>query len=98
MDNLLSYCGLVDARISASEKDLPVFESFVYLFSLFTGCFCTDCLQSLCRSKNIDCLYYYLVTTQMRFGWQQIKQVLRKIYVSYSSKKVTLDIRLKMIE
>ena len=22
--NLLSYCGLVDARISASEKDLPV--------------------------------------------------------------------------
>ena len=26
MDNLLSYCGLVDARISASEKDLPVFH------------------------------------------------------------------------
>ena len=24
MDNLLSYCGLVDTRISASEKDLPV--------------------------------------------------------------------------
>ena len=24
MDNLLSYCGLVDARISASEKNLPV--------------------------------------------------------------------------
>ena len=24
MDNLLSYCGLVDARISTSEKDLPV--------------------------------------------------------------------------
>ena len=24
MNNLLSYCGLVDARISASEKDLPV--------------------------------------------------------------------------
>ena len=23
MDNLFSYCGLVDARISASEKDLP---------------------------------------------------------------------------
>ena len=23
-NNLLSYCGLVDARISASEKDLPV--------------------------------------------------------------------------
>ena len=25
MNNLLSYCGLVDARISASEKKLPVF-------------------------------------------------------------------------
>ena len=24
MNNLLSYCGLVDVRISASEKDLPV--------------------------------------------------------------------------
>ena len=24
MKNLLSYCGLVDATISASEKDLPV--------------------------------------------------------------------------
>jgi hypothetical protein len=27
MNNLLSYCGLVDARISASEKDLPVINS-----------------------------------------------------------------------
>ena len=26
MNNLLSYCGLVDARISTSEKDLPVQE------------------------------------------------------------------------
>ena len=26
MNNLLSYCGLVDARISASEKDLPVIK------------------------------------------------------------------------
>ena len=24
MNNLLSYCGLIDAKISASEKDLPV--------------------------------------------------------------------------
>ena len=24
MNNLLSYCGLVDTRTSASEKDLPV--------------------------------------------------------------------------
>ena len=24
MDNLLSYCGLVDARISTYDKDLPI--------------------------------------------------------------------------
>ena len=28
MNNLLSYCGLVDARIIASEKDLPVLDEF----------------------------------------------------------------------
>ena len=27
MNNLLSYFGLVDARISASEKDLPVLKT-----------------------------------------------------------------------
>ena len=27
MDNLLSYCGLVDARINTSEKDLPVINN-----------------------------------------------------------------------
>ena len=32
MNNLLSYCGLVDARISASEKDLPVQNIFIILF------------------------------------------------------------------
>ena len=26
MKNLLSYCGLVDERISASDKDLPVLQ------------------------------------------------------------------------
>ena len=32
INNLLSYCGLVDARISASEKDLPVqIDSYNYL-------------------------------------------------------------------
>ena len=28
MNDLLSYCGLVDTRISASEKDLPVILRF----------------------------------------------------------------------
>ena len=26
MNNMLSYCGLVDAKIRASDKDLPVWE------------------------------------------------------------------------
>jgi hypothetical protein len=29
MNNLLSYCGLVDAKIRASDKDLPVTSIFV---------------------------------------------------------------------
>ena len=29
MSNLLSYCGLVDARIRVSDKDLPVQEVFM---------------------------------------------------------------------
>ena len=26
MNNLLSYCGLIDAKIRASDKDLPVID------------------------------------------------------------------------
>ena len=29
MNNLLSYCGLTDARMRASEKDLPVITEFI---------------------------------------------------------------------
>ena len=37
MNNLLSYCGLVDARISASEKDLPIHlcGHLIYFYSIF---------------------------------------------------------------
>ena len=35
MNNLLSYCGLVDARISTSEKDLPV--RFFKDWTIFKG-------------------------------------------------------------
>ena len=34
MNNLLSYCGLVDATISASEKDLLVLVEFSYMFPI----------------------------------------------------------------
>ena len=32
MNNLLSFCGLVDPRISASDKDLPVLPVLVNEF------------------------------------------------------------------
>ena len=35
MNNLSSYCGLVDARISASKKYLPVRGDFLSLFLAF---------------------------------------------------------------
>ena len=35
MDNHLSYCGLVDTRISASEKDLPVSLASVFFYLIF---------------------------------------------------------------
>ena len=34
MNNLLSYYGLVDARISASDKDLPVQTSILFEISV----------------------------------------------------------------
>ena len=34
MNNLLSYCVLVDTRISASERDLPVQESPQHIFQV----------------------------------------------------------------
>ena len=41
MNNLLSYCGLVNPRISASVKDLPVafsgYLSFICLFEFSSG-------------------------------------------------------------
>ena len=30
MNNLLSYCGLIDAKIRASDKDLPVGSHFCH--------------------------------------------------------------------
>ena len=46
MNNLLSYCGLVDARISASEKDLPVHNNETSSFSF-------SLLQSLSKINAI---------------------------------------------
>ena len=34
MNNMWSYCGLVDAKIRASDKDLPVLNTFATKSSL----------------------------------------------------------------
>ena len=34
MNNLLSYCGLVDAKLRASDKDLPVLSALRGRFAL----------------------------------------------------------------
>ena len=47
MKNLLSYCGLGDLRISASDKDLPV------LYSIIFGSVLPECLK-LKQAKNVD--------------------------------------------
>ena len=50
MNNLLSYCGLVDARIRASNKDLPVSIRFRYDVHLiiYNICKCqSDCYMIL---------------------------------------------------
>ena len=54
MNNLLSYCGLVDPRISASDKDLLV---------LCTGAFLDHCVHD-CVGKGPS-LYYVSKGT----GW-----------------------------
>ena len=48
MNNLLSYCGLVDARISASEKDLPV---RIFL-PFFTNFFFVNFNDGLCTGQH----------------------------------------------
>ena len=50
MNNLLSYCGLTDARLRASEKDLPISPSPI------SG-FCQYCQYSKDNKKSIICIY-----------------------------------------
>ena len=49
MNNRLTYCGLVDARISASEKNLPVNVQFQIIPPIFVT-----------RQTNQYCIYYDL--------------------------------------
>ena len=47
MNNLLSYCGLMDAKIRASDKDLPVPFKLLSLFYYFTINFLQQWLASM---------------------------------------------------
>ena len=53
MNNLWSYCGLVDPRISASDKDLPVPKepNLELLHTMFpwlqSSLFCCYCVSSI---------------------------------------------------
>ena len=40
MNNLLSYCGLVDAKMKASDKDLPVQKLHAKGICVFVYIFC----------------------------------------------------------
>ena len=53
MNNLLSYCGLVDGRISASEKDLPVLD-LRNLQEQVKKLFCFKIYQILCLQPRIS--------------------------------------------
>ena len=70
MNNLSSYCGLVDAKIRASDKDLPVKRVFPssHFFPFSFDLVCTLCLffsQTFEREVNkrtcnefVECLVY----------------------------------------
>ena len=61
MNNLLSYCGLIDAKIRASDKDLPVSGSISIYFCCFPAV-CTLGVVLLDSTYNLDtnivCTYY----------------------------------------
>ena len=57
MNNLSSYCGLVDARISASEKDLPVRAKLLPNLSRDKKYHQTITAQP-CRLKDVSVLFF----------------------------------------
>ena len=60
MNNLSSYCGLVDARISASEKDLPVWYKSMDIRENEMSVYCWV-LLSLCVMFNRNSSEFFLL-------------------------------------
>ena len=60
MNNLLSYCGLVDAKIRASDKDLPVQQSVMVILS------CLAKKNQNLNSRKKSSVYYWKLCFQVR--------------------------------
>ena len=76
-NNLLSYCGLVDARISASKKDLPVIHVQMhshYVHYLFTLS-CSKKFKKWWINKTVS-LHYWLSSKILSWLMSPIKQSL----------------------
>ena len=60
MNNLLSYCGLVDTKIRASEKDLPVLSNLYTVVSVDSYQDPSENWQqgSTKKSMNTSCCIY----------------------------------------
>ena len=63
INNLLSYCGLIDVRINASDKDLPVLNGnggvyFAYVVSKWVVAGLV--LRNLLSVKYWECFEFYL--------------------------------------
>ena len=72
MKNLSSYCGLVDAKIRASNKDLPVnkwidFKLGLAAAATFTSLLCMKVKMKLIRLD--EHLSAYLTFSKNTFGW-----------------------------
>ena len=60
MNNLSSYCGLVDANIRASDKDSPVCGQILGIASFRTGIFSfSDWKNSRCHFLKSEILLFY---------------------------------------
>ena len=50
MDNLLPYCGLTDAKIRASDKDLPVLVLFDFDMIVYVTVACLNASQRIVQT------------------------------------------------
>ena len=74
MNNLLSYCGLVDAKIRASEKDLPVKDSILDFAGNASSASTSGQLSETMFSGEIHQITGYLFSDH-NFASKRLKQI-----------------------